>query len=145
MFFARAFFEKYGGFREDLHYGFDKELYIRLIANGERYEICRDIVGGVYRIHEKSKWGSERGSFKYDWARISLEYVDRCEMYDEARIRQFKEIICQWHLAEASRSANSTGFVRCLGNAIRVNPKIVLTRQCVGAIARRLVPGLRPT
>lgn len=53
-FFTKDIFEKVGGFKEDLHYCMDTDLWHRFVNLGERYIKLHDYVWG-FRLHEESK------------------------------------------------------------------------------------------
>ena len=75
-FFRRNCFEKFGLLREDLQYGMDQELYMRLAFNGCKFKHVKDFWAG-YRLHEFSKSVSANDKQKSDAQIIFNEYYKK--------------------------------------------------------------------
>jgi glycosyltransferase involved in cell wall biosynthesis len=73
-FFDRKFLDQVGVFREDLHYCFDYEYWMRLrfVANARPFSIRQCM--SAFRIHEASKTNSVWPKFEEEFTTIRAEY-----------------------------------------------------------------------
>jgi glycosyltransferase involved in cell wall biosynthesis len=132
-FWSRSLHSKFGFMREDLHYGFDKEFFMRLIQGGIRYLADQEFVGGRYRQHSQCKWVAESAGFKRDWAKIAMEYVERgSSSWGEARGVFVHAAI---RMALNDRFGRKKRFGHLLEAAL-TSPRACLRRDFVGALYR---------
>lgn len=87
-YWAARFTKQLGGFREDLHYCFDYEFWIRLwfVGKANPYMLKRCMAG--YRLHETSKTVSQNDRFEPEFEQVRAEYrkyltPDEQQMVDE--------------------------------------------------------------
>ena len=74
-FWAADLWKKYGQFRQDLHFGFDYEYWLRLrFKGGVRPTTIRACLGS-YRMHESSKTVSQWDAFEPEFDRARGEYL----------------------------------------------------------------------
>lgn len=73
-FFKKKFLDKTGLINEELHYGMDYDLFLRLSLVSE-FKPINDVLAR-YRLHEQSKSVSESNRFIYDWKR---SFVNLCK------------------------------------------------------------------
>jgi glycosyltransferase involved in cell wall biosynthesis len=73
-FWARRITELLGPMDEKLHYAFDNEYWMRMIAGGYRFETDDAFVAACWRMHDDCKWKSQNEAFKYEWAKVALRY-----------------------------------------------------------------------
>jgi glycosyltransferase involved in cell wall biosynthesis len=84
-FWAREFFEKVGDFREDLHFCFDYEFWLRLKFKGHyKPWVVRQCLG-AFRMHETSKtchdWSKSEAAFRL----IRAEYQHYLSPYEKLK------------------------------------------------------------
>lgn len=73
-FWAASFTRKLGGFRQDMHFGFDYEFWMRLVFKGNATpHLLRRCMGG-YRLHEASKTVSQYEKFRVEFKALRAEY-----------------------------------------------------------------------
>ncbi len=81
-FFARKYFDQIGLFREDLHYCFDYEYWMRLhFKAGLHPGVVRQCMS-AFRLHEASKTVSVWDKFIKEFAIIHAEYLPYLSMKD---------------------------------------------------------------
>ena len=78
VFSGAAFFRRHtlldaGGFRTDLHYCMDYELFLRLAEANVRSVVVPEVLGGL-RWHDASKSGSQSAGFLREAAGLRAEY-----------------------------------------------------------------------
>jgi glycosyltransferase involved in cell wall biosynthesis len=73
-FWAGRLTRELGKFREDMHFGFDYEFWMRMIFKGNMMpHLIRRCMGG-YRLHEASKTVSQYEKFKVEFKAVREEY-----------------------------------------------------------------------
>ena len=107
-FFDRQVFLKVGTLDETLHYGFDKEYWMRMLAAGYRFSRDELFVGGRWRMHDACKWKSRNDAFKYEWALLSLRY-GKDHVSDWPKARRGWRKAAAFHL---TRMAQARGLSR---------------------------------
>jgi GT2 family glycosyltransferase len=83
-FWRRDLFERYGGFREDMHYSFDTEHALRLVFAGESPAIV-DAELAVRVVHPAAKSADER-AFHRERRRIASLYAPRLPRWQRVRL-----------------------------------------------------------
>jgi glycosyltransferase involved in cell wall biosynthesis len=73
-FWRKELFEKYGGFREDMHYAFDTEFQVRLFVNDE-VPIILTLPLAKAIIHDESKSGLSKGSGGFVQERYAIKHL----------------------------------------------------------------------
>jgi glycosyltransferase involved in cell wall biosynthesis len=93
-FFDRKYFDQLGLFREDLHYCFDYEYWMRMHFKGQlRPEIIRQCLS-AFRLHDASKTVSVWDKFEKEFDIIHAEYrpylsaKDRLQWWSGVRAKQ---------------------------------------------------------
>jgi glycosyltransferase involved in cell wall biosynthesis len=85
-FFARSFFSQFGYFREDFHYCFDYEYWLRLHFHGRlKPEVVRQCLA-VFRLHKDSKTVTVWEKFEKEYAVIYREYLKYLSLKDRFQI-----------------------------------------------------------
>ena len=138
VFWERSALSRFGYMDENLHYGFDKEYWMRMLAGGCSYSIDNDIVGTVYRFHKRSKSVSLRLAFKYEWAMIALRYSKAAGLTRTARRDTKLELV---HSAIRLAQDPDIGVfkrVRWLLQALRCDASVLFRRDFIGTLARIL-------
>jgi glycosyltransferase involved in cell wall biosynthesis len=73
-FWSAKFTRELGGFREDMHFGFDYEFWMRIIFKaGVMPHLLRKCMGG-YRLHEASKTMSQYEKFRVEFRQLRAAY-----------------------------------------------------------------------
>jgi glycosyltransferase involved in cell wall biosynthesis len=73
-YWAARFTKEFGGFREDLHYCFDYEFWLRLWTAGKSKPHMLHRCMGGYRMHEASKTVSQLAKFEPEFQQVRAEY-----------------------------------------------------------------------
>lgn len=68
-FWRRELHQQLGYLREDLHFGFDFEWFLRILRSGVRAEHVRGMWGGL-RMHQATKTAQSQSDFKREYAAI---------------------------------------------------------------------------
>jgi glycosyltransferase involved in cell wall biosynthesis len=103
-FWRRECFERYGLFREDMHYVFDTEYGLRLALAGHLPERIEDVLA-VRVIHEEAK-SADRSHFKREELVFAELFADRLTPAERRRLR-------------AARALGRAGVFRATGAASR--------------------------
>ena len=73
-FWAARYTRDLGGFRENMHFAFDYEFWMRIVLlGGGKYHLLRQCMGG-YRLHDQSKTVSQYEKFKVEFKALREEY-----------------------------------------------------------------------
>lgn len=73
-FWAAQFNRELGWFREDMHFGFDYEFWMRLIFKGGAMpHVLRKCMGG-YRLHDSSKTTTQYEKFRVEFKSLRADY-----------------------------------------------------------------------
>jgi glycosyltransferase involved in cell wall biosynthesis len=99
-FWDSFFNKKVGGFREDLHYCFDKEFFMKCIFRYGIYKPVTDIIAAKFRLHEYSKTHCCVECFEKENKLLADEFMDdsyymsiyKKEAYDEEFYREISQI-----------------------------------------------------
>lgn len=85
IFFKRSLLERVGILNEDLHYGMDLDLWLRMAHNSSFYSIPE--VLARYRVHGLSKTGSEDGFAKFntEWIRLIQKNFKKLPLHKKAQ------------------------------------------------------------
>ena len=65
-----------GGLNVELHYVMDKDLYIRMLLNGTRFEYINEYLAG-FRVHPESKMVSQAGKAAEEWKYARNKYLSK--------------------------------------------------------------------
>lgn len=130
-----------GQLDESLHYGFDKEYWMRMISQGYQYGIDNTFIAGCWRLHSDSKTRSKGPLFKYEWAMIALRYANRCAIRDAANIRQLNHKMA-FHLVRLAQDARASQIDRWryLASALRYNPRMIRDRSWLSTVRLQFFP-----
>jgi glycosyltransferase involved in cell wall biosynthesis len=141
-FWARSIQTIAGPFVEDLHYGFDKEFFARLVSLGYQYECPKDIIAARYRQHDSCKWKRDLPRFKYDWLKVSIMYLPS-DVEDFFKVkRELKRGLAYWRI-RFSQDTSKSRLKRLWDLAVTVylSPAIISKRVYWGSL-RRVFIGL---
>lgn len=73
-FWAARLTRELGGFRQDMHFGFDYEFWMRLVFKAKLMpHVLRRCMGG-YRLHDASKTMSQYEKFQMEFKQLRAEY-----------------------------------------------------------------------
>jgi len=75
-FWARRIWEKEGMLDESMHYGFDTEFFVRLIAKGYSFT-ASDETAARFRLHSACKIRSQSLACQYEHTHIALRYLPK--------------------------------------------------------------------
>jgi glycosyltransferase involved in cell wall biosynthesis len=78
-----------GLFREDMHYAFDDEYWIRLLSLGYRYQVIEAPLA-IARLHDQSKTMSSPQAFQQDRAKIEELYLPRLDRRGQHTLRRLR-------------------------------------------------------
>ncbi|MEQ8238126.1 MAG: glycosyltransferase family 2 protein [Cyclobacteriaceae bacterium] len=114
-FFRKSALDKVGLLDENLHYGMDYDLFLRLLLIGDFKPI--DLVVSKYRLHERSKTVSLSDRFAKDWAKVYSKFcrsypglahlvdlLKRLEVYEEVDKSNFRSIEREFQLEDINKS-----------------------------------------
>ncbi len=144
-FWSSAIQRSAGLLDETMHYGFDKEYFVRLLARGYRYSSSSDRVGARFRLHDLSKtqtnFASEAPEFQYDWARLSLRYLPRDVGNYAAVRRRIKGSIAHFNVRFSQNTRKSRwSRIRNLLVAVFHAPDVIFERAFFGSLWRIFLP-----
>lgn len=85
IFFKQVLLERVGFLNEELHYGMDLDLWLRMAYNSRFHSIPE--VLARYRVHDQSKTGSENGfgKFQTEWIRIIQKNFKKLPLHKKIR------------------------------------------------------------
>lgn len=137
-FWSRSIILKFGKLLEDLHYGFDKEYFMRLIAHGIVFSRCVDKVAGCYRMHGQCKWKANNQGFKYDWEKIRHMYsggdLDLRRAANDGMVHALIRMAQNPKLGMVNRW-------RKIGEAVVKKPSVIFRKDFFGTL-KRLATGV---
>lgn len=125
---------------ENLHYGFDKEFFARLVSLGYQYECPKDLVAGRYRQHDECKWKRDNAHFKYDWLKVSLMYLPRdARNYADIKKKINREMAF-WRIRfSQTPGKNARARVNDLIAAVIHYPSVIFQKDFLGSLRRIFV------
>ena len=142
-FWRRSLFDQYGPFDESMHYGFDHEYTVRLLAGGERFR-CVPVPMAAYRYHPASKTVAQSSQFEPDWQRVRERYNDRLSPRERRwvvrklrRDRWWAQF--QAGIARALATRDTVGrrpALRQFVGLVASNPSGLFTRPALGCLRR---------
>ncbi|MBL8132611.1 MAG: glycosyltransferase [Anaerolineae bacterium] len=104
--------ETLGGFRDDLHYVFDAEYWVRMLLAGFRVEYVPG-VRAEFRMHDASKTISQRRRFVDDWRQvIDRLYADPALPEALRRLRPAAQEFLDWQYAKIDYAARDYAAAR---------------------------------
>lgn len=119
-----------------LHYGFDKEYWMRMLAKGYRCRIDNSIVSAAYRFHSASKTVSARLAFIEEWARVAVAYASVAGLDTKAiRVLKSRIVYSLVRLAQ-NRNIGNAKRARYLLQSIAHDPRAVFRRDWCGTLVR---------
>ena len=130
-FWAYNLFDKFGFLLEEMHYGFDKEYFMRLIANGVLFHRCEQKVSGYYRLHSDCKFIANRIGFIYDWSRIKILYAGSDDQIKRSAKKDMAYALIR--MSQSSKLSRSTRLLK-LVEAVWLKPLVVIQRDFLGSI-----------
>ncbi len=133
-----------GLLREDMHYGFDKEYWMRFLSAKREFVVENNFVAGMYRFHSTSKTCTSWQCFLRDWARAVLLHGHALHG-DEALIAMHRSVFVHTstRLAQTERSVGRS--VRYLLEALTAQPRCLVQRDWLGTVRRVVGRALRGT
>jgi len=87
-FWAASLWKQLGGFREDLHYSFDYEYWLRIRFKGEVAPHVVHQCLAIFRLHNASKTMSGATPFEPDDQRLVREYWSYLPFFERRLVRQ---------------------------------------------------------
>jgi glycosyltransferase involved in cell wall biosynthesis len=88
-YWSAELFKKFGPFREDMHYAFDYDFWMRLrFRAGQNPLMLRRCMGG-YRLHESSKTVSLWDRFEVDFDRVRTEFRPFLTRSEQRQVDEF--------------------------------------------------------
>lgn len=136
VFWSRKVLERFGKFDERLHYGFDKEYWLRLLVANVSYATFADGAIAAYRFHEHSKSVAAVDGFQGDWSETALCYARRLG-FDHKTLRDTEE----WFAHSMARRIQDTrrtrrDRVRDLVRLMKMYPQAACRRDVLAGLAR---------
>lgn len=144
-FWGRPIINNAGLLLENMHFGFDKEYFTRLIALGYRFSCPADIIAGRYRQHKDCKWKKGLMPFQYEWLQISLLHLPSNLMnyHDLRRDVCHKMAYFEIRFSQDKTLKNAKRLAWLL-KALFHSPKILVRdRAFIGSLLRIIFPGYR--
>ena len=144
-FWSSVIHKNVGPLDESMHYGFDKEYFVRLLSRGYRFECAEDFVGARFRFHNASKtvtdFKGDAPVFQYEWAQIFLRYLPKDSPDYEQERRRIKESIAYFKV-RFSQDTRKSRWARILDLAAAVGfaPSLVWKKSFLGSLKRILIP-----
>ena len=139
VFWSRVIAQRAGDFDVDLHFGFDKEYWMRLIDLGYIGIVDNSVISAAYRLHPASKTVSANLYFRYEWAKIGLDYSKRAGV-DETGVNQLKEQFIDTAIRlGCSASLSVKRRVMYLWECFLMNPSVLARRNWVSSVFRLLL------
>ena len=143
-FWSRDLLQRVGFLKEDLHYGMDKEIFMRLLSKGYKFS-TEKVVAAIYRQHGACKWKKGLAPFKYEWSKIGLSYLPFI-LPDYRRVisKQLKGELS--HVALRLAQDHDKNVFKRLSywyESASVTPRMLLSRTFWGTLVRLAVSGLR--
>ncbi len=136
-FWSSAITSSAGSMREEMHYGFDKEFFTRLISMGLRYECENNFVAGRYRQHEACKWKSNNDAFKFDWLLIALQYLQKSSGDYKLQRKHVLAGLAYWKIRFSQDGIKSKrSRLADLGAAVRYDPRVLARGDFWGSLRR---------
>jgi glycosyltransferase involved in cell wall biosynthesis len=141
-FWSKAIQTKAGPLLDDVHFGFDKELWMRFISLGYTFECSTDVVGAFYRMHDRCKLKKNYPGFQYDWSKIYLQYLPR-DFPDHQKVLKkiYRNMAGFKVLLSQDKNKKILSRLSDLLAAIRYSPRIIFDRAFIGSILRIIIPG----
>jgi glycosyltransferase involved in cell wall biosynthesis len=102
-FWRRELFERYGGFRRDMHFGFDVEFMTRLAIEGETPLLLPGDHLAACVLHDEAK-SSDPSKWAPDWKLMRRLHKQRLTPGERRRVQA-------WEVWEATRIPRLLGFV----------------------------------
>jgi glycosyltransferase involved in cell wall biosynthesis len=101
-FWAARLTKELGGFREDMHFGFDYEFWMRIIFKAKVMpHLIRKCMGG-YRLHEASKTVSQYEKFRVEFKRLRSDYWHYLSPEEQLQAKEKRQ---KWEAAQLRLSA----------------------------------------
>jgi len=140
-FWATRLVRKYGGLDERYHYGFDKELFMRLVEGGCRYICDEDFVAARYRLHKDCKlireYDSPVSRFRYEWTVLSKLYANCLMFRDKEKDREIRKCLSYFDIRYAQDpTRNVRSRIGHLLRAIKNDPGLLRSRLVIGTIRK---------
>jgi glycosyltransferase involved in cell wall biosynthesis len=139
VFLRRSLVEAIGTFREDMHYSFDYEYFLRILLAGHRpLRLQRKLA--VFRLHDRSKTVSQEARFTAEDLRIAEMYVDRAAPALRRRVLRQRHASSSWQIidgcAAIARVGGSRAARRALWQQVRRDVTLLRYRAIWGAFRR---------
>jgi glycosyltransferase involved in cell wall biosynthesis len=139
VFLRKSLVEEIGLFREDLHYSFDYEYFLRILLAGHR-PIELETSLAVFRLHGASKTTLNGPGFTGDDLAIADCYFDRVSPRHQKRVVRQRDEFASWGiLDECSSIARARGVHAArwsLWQHVRHDPRLLRYRPVWGAFRR---------
>jgi hypothetical protein len=138
VFWERRLIELVGLMNVKLHYGFDKEYWMRMLAKGCVFTVDNSLVSAAYRFHASSKTVTAPHSFQLEWAQVGLQLAASAEL-SRSEVSQLKaRLIYNATRLAQDRSLSATRRFGYLLAGLRGSPAVVLRRDWLGTLLRLL-------
>lgn len=135
-FWSRALYERAGGFREDLHFCFDKEFFLKCIFDLGTYEARRDWVAARFRVHDASKTSRLQDLNRHENEMLWEEFRNR-PPYDRRLRKEQRQEQARVAIGDALDQGAGPAARKLARLALR-SPDQVVTRMYAGAWRRVL-------
>jgi len=139
VFLRKNLVDEVGLFREDLHYSFDYEYFLRILLSGHR-PIELDTILAMFRLHGLSKTTLNGPGFTGDDLAIADLYFDRVlPSYQRRVVRQRHEFL-SWRILDGcssiARMQGPRAARRALRQRVMQDPRLLRYRAVWGAFRR---------
>lgn len=136
-FWSRDAWAKAGKLREDLHYSFDREYWLRLRFGGRQPTLLPEVLSR-FRLHQGSKTVTSDLSFQDERNQIRFEYAAQLDHGERQRVLALaRRLDAKLTVARISR-APALGQVIDLCRLLCRQPAVIAQKPFWGAAARAL-------
>lgn len=145
-FWHRSLTDTLGPFRDDLHFVFDYEYWLRFRIRGDvRPEICDDVLA-AFRMHADAKTSASPQRFEQELAGVRAAYRAEIPMIDRWRATlQERRVVAGYHqrvAIEHAAQGERASAGRFLMRSLTEWPLYLLSRRTFG-VAHRIVRAAR--
>jgi glycosyltransferase involved in cell wall biosynthesis len=139
VFLRKRLVDEIGVFREDLHYSFDYEYFLRILIAGYR-PLELNAVLATFRLHDRAKTSVNGPGFTSDDLKIADLYFGRVTPLFQQRLLRQRHEITSWRILDrCSRVARDQGRPaarRALWQAVQQDLGLLRYRAVWGAFRR---------
>jgi glycosyltransferase involved in cell wall biosynthesis len=139
VFVRKRLVDEVGLFREDLHYSFDFEYFLRILWSKQR-PVQLDTILATFRLHEASKTTRHESGFTRDDLAIADLYFERASPAHQRRLLQQRHEFKSWRIlnqcSATAQTVSPRAARRALWQEVLQDPRLLRYRAVLGAFRR---------